>query len=82
MENLEEIHYLAGTQTIADRETICHNAMKAFSLTELESIKLTHFLMFFVVVVLGRYGIGYQVLLFKKVGCDIIFRDEICPTLL
>ena len=78
MENLEEIHYLAGTQTIADRETLCHNAMKAFSLTELESIKLTHFLMFFVVVVLGRYGIGC---LFKKVGCDIIFRDAICPTL-
>lgn len=62
MENLEEIHYLAGTQTIADRETICHNAMKAFSLTELESIKFTHFLMIFVVVVLGRYGIGCQVL--------------------
>ena len=57
MENLEEIHYLAGTQAISDRETICHNAMKAFSLTELESIKFTHFLMFFVVVVLGRYGI-------------------------
>lgn len=81
MENLEEIHYLAENQTIADRETICHNAMKAFSLTELESIKFTHFLMFFVVVVLGRYDIGCQFLLFK-VGCDIIFRDEICPTLL
>ena len=81
MENLEEIHYLAGTQTIADRETIRHNAIKAFSLTELESIKLTHFLMFFVVVVLGQYGIGCQVLLVKKVGCDIMLRDEICPTL-
>lgn len=72
MENLEEIHYLAGTQTIADRETICDNAMKAFSLTELESIKLTHFLMFFVVVVLGRYGIGCQVLLFKKMGMKYV----------
>ena len=72
MENLEEIHYLAGTQTIADRETICHNAMKAFSLTELESIELTHFLMFFVVVVLGRYGIGCQVLLFKKMGMKYV----------
>ena len=72
MENLEEIHYLAGTQTIADGETICHNAMKAFSLTELESIKLTHFLMFFVVVVLGRYGIGCQVLLFKKMGMKYV----------
>ena len=56
----------------------CH---EDFSLTELESIKLTHFLMVFVLVVLGRYGIGCQVLLFKKVGCDIIFRDEMCTTL-
>lgn len=46
--------------------------MKAFSLTELESIKLTHFLMFFVVVVLGRYGIGCQVLLFKKMGMKYV----------
>ena len=56
----------------------CH---EDFSLTELESIKLTHFLMVFVLVVLGRYGIGCQVLLFKKVGSDIIFRDEMCTTL-
>ena len=47
MENLEEIQYLAGTQTIADRETLCHNATKAFSLSELESIRLMHFLLFF-----------------------------------
>ena len=56
----------------------CH---EDFSLTELESIKLTQFLMVFVLVVLGRYGIGCQVLLFNKVGCDIIFRDEIFTTL-
>ena len=52
------IHYLAETQTIADRETLCHNATKAFSLSKLESIRLTHFLLFFVVVVLGWYGTG------------------------
>ena len=63
MENLEVIHYLAETQTIADRETLCHNATKAFSLSELESIRLTHFLLI-VVVVLGWYGSGCKVPVF------------------
>ena len=64
MENLEVIHYLAETQTIADRETLCHNATKAFSLSELESIRLTHFLL---IVVLGWYGSGCKVPVFSYV---------------
>ena len=65
MENLEVIHHLAETQTIADRETLCHNATKAFSLSELESIRLTHFLLIVVViVVLGWYGSGCKFLFF------------------
>ena len=69
MENLEVIHYLAETQTIADRETLCHNATKAFSLSELESIRLTHFLLIVVVVVvvLGWYGSGCKVPVFSYV---------------
>ena len=66
MENLEVIHHLAETQTIADRETLCHNATKAFSLSELESIRLTHFLLI-VVVVLGWYGSGCKVPVFSYV---------------
>ena len=65
MENLEVIHYLAETQTIADRETLCHNATKAFSLSELESIRLTHFLL--IVVVLSWYGSGCKVPVFSYV---------------
>ena len=66
MENLEVIYYLAETQTIADRETLCHNATKAFSLSELEGIRLTHFLLI-VVVVLGWYASGCKVPVFPYV---------------
>ena len=65
MENLEVIHYLAETQTITNRETLCHNVTKAFSLSELESIRLTHFLL--IVVVLGWYGSGCKVPVFSYV---------------
>ena len=68
MENLEVIHYLAETQTITNRETLCHNVTKAFSLSELESIRLTHFLLIVVVVVvLGWYGSGCKVPVFSYV---------------